>query len=170
VAFFWKVAAGGDAAPAFTSTTSGTTVMTCTLYELAGGNTANPVDTSGTNSGTALAVTVTTSGNVSSAGSYAIGLFGYRPSTSVTITWTPGTGFTNDVNDGATASRFHSAQDHATSAPAAGAALSESVTWSAGTPQNTSSMIAVFGPAVTAAATPAPLVVPQAAVMQAANW
>lgn len=106
-AIWTKVATGSDAAPAFTSTLSGTAVMTCTLFELTG-QAALPFDASGTTTGTTgTAVSVTTSTAPALTGEFAIGVFcRERAAVSSTIT-ASGTGFTLVTNDGSTSSVGH---------------------------------------------------------------
>ena len=76
-ACFYAIAAGGDAAPSVSVTTSGTTRCGFQLFELAGGDSAHPVDTSGTyasgsGSATIASWSFATSGNIAAAGEYVI--------------------------------------------------------------------------------------------------
>jgi len=145
MAVYWKVAAGGDAAPTFTATLAGTEVMTCTLYETSGADTTTPVDTFGTATAIATAaLTTTTSGNVTGSGEYAISGQAMQRSAAGTLTsYTPGTGWTNATSDISTSSRFHSCSDFQSN-PASGAALSEAITWTI-TPQYTVGFVLVIG-------------------------
>jgi hypothetical protein len=112
VSIWTKTAAGADAAPAFTSTLSGTAAMTCTLLEYTGADTANPVDTSGTyasgsSSGTLTSMSATTTAAVSTAGAAAISVF-CQERAATTVTWSEtGTGWSSAYTDGATSSVAH---------------------------------------------------------------
>ncbi|HTY27934.1 MAG TPA: glycosyl hydrolase family 28-related protein, partial [Mycobacterium sp.] len=131
-AFYWKVAAGSDAAPAFGATLSGTGAMTATLFELAAGNVLVPIDTSGTYasgsvSGSLSSMTVTTSSNANLAGEYAITCFA-QEAASGTNSWNPGAGWSNATNDGTYSSVLHTAVDY--KVPTAGTLASETGHWS----------------------------------------
>jgi hypothetical protein len=129
---YWKVAAGGDAAPATTVSWSGTGRAGFALFELTGAeNVLSPVDVTGTtaSSGTAgsyTGITVTASKAVSFAGEYVFSAFGYEYATASAVSdFAAGTGFTNFSTDYATSSRDHNAIDYETSAPALGATPSD---------------------------------------------
>lgn len=118
--YFWAfVATGGDAAPTFTLTTSGTAASAVTLFEFTDVNTATgPAGgqggdaqgtyASGATAGT-VAITATSTTNVTRPGEYA--LFGSTMERAAgTNTWTPSV-FTNVVNNGTTNSIGHFAVD-----------------------------------------------------------
>lgn len=111
-ALYTKTAAGADAAPAFTSTISGTATMTVQLLELVNAATTSPLDTSGTStgSGTVASLALTTSGNVTNAGDYLLSVF-TRERAAGTTTYSAGSGWLNVVNDGATSSTGHCSLD-----------------------------------------------------------
>lgn len=89
-AIFTRVATGGDSAPVFTTTATGSTNMACVLYDLADSSGLTPqITTSGSNFGTSGTITVTTGANVPSAGCFAIsGAICGQGTTSATTTWT----------------------------------------------------------------------------------
>jgi hypothetical protein len=159
VAFFSLTAAGGDAAPSFSSTLTSTAAMSCTLYEFTGGNTASPGDTWGTSGltgTTANPLTVTTAGNVAAAGEYALCCHVELIAVAATVTWTPDAAFTNDASDAGTSTRIHAAVDHL-AAPAAGSASSCGGTWGTAPSHEAAQIIviaAATGAAVRAAAGP----------------
>ena len=131
-AIYTATAAGSDAAPSFTATLTGTVAMTCTLLELPAAALLAPVDTSGTyasggSSGSLTSMPATTVNPVSVAGAYAIGVF-VQEAAAATNTWTPGTSWTNLVNDGTTSTVLHTAVDFFAN-PTSGSALSESGAW-----------------------------------------
>ena len=80
VSIWTATAQGSDAAPAFTSALTGTAAMSCTLYELSGAdgtvivNAHGTESSSGSGTGTAAiaSTAVTTTGNVTQAGCFAI--------------------------------------------------------------------------------------------------
>jgi hypothetical protein len=111
-AVYTKTADGADAAPAFTSTISGTATMTAQLLELVNAATSSIFDTSGTNtgSGTVASLALTTSGNVTSAGDYLLSVL-VRERAAGTTTYTPGSGWWNVVSDGSTSSTGHCSLD-----------------------------------------------------------
>ena len=132
-AVYTKTAAGSDSAPAFTATLTGTVAMTCTLLELPAASCLAIIDTYGTYAsggaaGSLTSMSATTVDAICSAGSYAIGLF-CQEAAAATNTWTPGTSWTNLVNDGATSSVLHTAADYYAN-PAAGSTLNEAGSWS----------------------------------------
>ena len=136
VSVWTKTSAGSDAAPAFTSTLTGTGAMTVTLYNLSGAIPVPYVDTSGTEassgSGTGTATVtstaVTTSGNVTASGEFAI-MVAARERTAGTTTVTGSAGWNLDVNDGATSSVSHTGvQSYA--GPPTGSTLAGTVSWS----------------------------------------
>ena len=148
VAVYTKVAAGGDSAPAFTATLTGTVAMTVTLLELAAANDLSPVDTSGTygsggSSGTLSSMTVTTAANVSVAGEYAVTVY-CQEAAAATNTWNGGGGWTNAANDGATSSVLHTAVDYQAN-PSAAATLSETGHWTTDTSAFGTAIIVAFG-------------------------
>jgi hypothetical protein len=126
--FFTAVAAGGDAAPTFTSTLAGgASQMACELWELAGQGPV-PADTYGTVTA-AVSTTVktcTTTGNVAVAGEYALSAWTAGGGTAGAVTWTPGSGWANQGADGASGVP-HAAFDYY-AGPPAGSALAETGT------------------------------------------
>lgn len=132
-AIYSAVAAGGDAAPAFTSTLTGTGAMTVTLFELAGAGL--PPDATGTYASGSSLGTVTmapaTTSIVTNAGEYAISCFAQQ-ATAGTNTWTPAASWTNAANDGATSSVLHTAVD-VYSSPPANSTLTESAAFTTNT-------------------------------------
>ena len=133
VAFYVRTAAGGDAAPAFTSTLSGTGAMTCTLFELAGGNALTPANTYGTyasggTAGTLSSMLVTTATPASQPGGYAISCFAQEAAAAAN-TWNGAASpWSNAVSDGTTSSVVHTAVD-VQAGPASGAQLTEAGHW-----------------------------------------
>ena len=121
-------AEGGDAAPAFTTTSTGTAAsaqMTCSLIELTGAdyNSTVPV-TGGITGTTAASLTVTGGANVPCAGCYAITSWNVVQSPAATQSWTPGSSWVNKSSTGAgtyTSQAFCDVYAN----PPAGAALSE---------------------------------------------
>ena len=112
IAYYWIVSNGAVSAPAFTSTITGTGVMTCTIMELAGANTTTPVQVSGSGTGTTTnAVASPTTANVTTAGCYAVAAACQFVTTAgtVTITYgaTSGTVPSNLANDATTSSTSH---------------------------------------------------------------
>lgn len=116
-AVFTKTAAGGDAAPTFTSTEAGTAGgMDCMLFELIGANTTSPLDTSGVyGSGSSTATlssstfTVTTSAAPSAAGGFAVAVFAQeRAAGNLTFT-DSGTGWTKLLNGNGASARNQTA-------------------------------------------------------------
>jgi len=130
---WYKVAAGGDAAPTFSASLSGTVAMTCTIFELSGAlSGGNPLDTSGSysssGSGTGTATvtfTATTGASVAASGEFGISAFCQARSSSGTTTWTDsGSGWTLAYDDVLTASDHHTAVNYQ-AGPASGSALSD---------------------------------------------
>ena len=78
---------------------------------------------SGSGSSTIASVTVTGSANVGYSGEYAIAAFAREQATAATMTYTPGSGWSNLSNDGTTSSRDHRAVDYL-AGPTAGSAAS----------------------------------------------
>lgn len=149
VAAYIKVAAGNDAAPAFTATLSGTVAMTCTLLELPAACCEFPVDAYGTyssggSSGTLSAMTAATGTNVSAAGGYAIGAF-VQERAATTATWTGGAGWTNVATDGATSSVMHTAVD-VKAGPAFNAPAAETGYWGTNTTAFGAGLVLVIAP------------------------
>lgn len=107
VAIWVKDATGGDAAPTFTSTETGTAGgMDCVLFELSGANTTSPVDVSGTyasgaSSGTLSNMTATTgNASVNAEAEFAISVFAQQAA-AASLTWTDaGTGLFSKVLNG----------------------------------------------------------------------
>lgn len=133
-AVFWKIATGADAAPSSQVTVAGSSsTVSCVLMELAGVLASAPAATTGTyasgsSSQTLTGITVTSAGNVPGAGAYAVAAFATERSASQAITWTPGTGWANLENDGATSGRDHQAID-VYAGPPSGSALSDAATF-----------------------------------------
>jgi hypothetical protein len=92
IGIYTKIAAGGDAAPVFTATmnTITTSSLQVVMYDLFDGSGGTPqVITGGSNFGTTGTITVTTSGNVPSAGCFAIsGAITSQGTTLAASTWT----------------------------------------------------------------------------------
>ena len=148
-AMYWKIAAGSDTLPAFTSTLSGTGAMTATIVELTSPDLLGPVDSwgvyaSGSSAGT-IASTASTA--TTCAGTIAISGFNMERATG-TNTWTDaGTGFSNLVNDGATNSVSHTAVDiNAAFTGAIGAEVTatDHGSWTTQTTAYGSGVVAVF--------------------------
>ena len=121
-------AEGGDAAPAFTTTSTGTAAsaqMTCYLIELTGADYNSTVPVTGVVTGTtAASLTVTGGANVPCAGCYAITSWNVVQSPAATQSWTPGSSWVNKSSTGAgtyTSQAFCDVYAN----PPAGAALSE---------------------------------------------
>lgn len=157
VAIFWKIAAGADAAPSTTVTLSGTAQCGCTLIELTG--TAIPIDTTGTfgSGSTAQSISslsVSTSGNVSASGEYAIACSSRQTNNAVIPTYTPGTGFTNISSDAATSLRNHNFVD-VQAGPTAGSICTDAATITSATGAYAAAGIVVFGDATSGSASAA---------------
>lgn len=155
VAVYVKVAAGSDAAPAFTATLSGTVAMTCTLLELEAGCASLGadfiIDVSGVYQSGGAASTVSAMAptispeTVSFAGEYAVAIF-CQEAAAATNTWNgAGGSWSNLVNDGATSSVLHTAIDVQTN-PAAGSTLSETGHWTTDTTAFGAAVIVSFAP------------------------
>jgi len=101
---YTKTAAGGDSAPAFTSTLSGTGAMDCMLFELIGADTTTITDTSGvfasgSSSGTLANATFTaTTSGTPHAGSFAIAVFNQERAAANLTFADSGTGWTKILN------------------------------------------------------------------------
>lgn len=126
----------------------------------------------GATSRTAVPTPSATPGDVNR---WAVGFFAARTSTSAnkSITWTPDAAQTErvDANNSAAASSVWLGNEIAdTAAAVTQAAHSYTATHAPAAESHDGSAILFLIPAAAAGATPAPLVVPQAAVMQAANW
>lgn len=146
VAVFAKIAAGSDAAPSTTVTVSGTAQVGTTLIELSGPGV--PVDATGTFGSGATAqsissLSVSTSGNVSSSGEYAIACSSRQTNNAVTPTYTPGTGFTNISSDASTSLRNHNFVD-VQAGPTAGAICTDAATVTSATGAYAAAGIVVF--------------------------
>ena len=133
ISIWTKVCAGPDTAPTFTSAVTGTySGLHVTLYELAGVTAASVVYGTATGT-TANPLTATTSANVTSANSVAIGAHALYTGSNASDTWTKAATFTVGVNTGGSTARYHTASDYLNN-PATGAALACAGTWgSAGT-------------------------------------
>jgi hypothetical protein len=154
VAYFYKIATGTDAAPAFTSTLSGTyQSMYCVLYVLSGTDNTGLIATYGTITGTtANPLTVTTVGNVPLTGCYALSCHNLYTGTSATDAWTKDANWTNNVNTGGATARYHYAADFRASPPS-GSTLACGGSWaSAGSYE--AAMSIVIKPTINAAITP----------------
>jgi hypothetical protein len=129
-----KTAAGGDAAPTFTQTLSGSPELTCDMYELTGANLTSPLDVSGvqqTGSGTStVTFSVATSAPVGGYGEFAVSVMA-QERTSATLTWTEtGTGWTSQGKLPASGASVLFAQSNSQAAPAPGSALTDAGHWS----------------------------------------
>ena len=174
---WWRVMAGGDTAPTFSWTTSTTVTWACGGFFSSTGGTLS-IDTWATELDTGTSSNSVTPNPATAAGSgeASIILSCARAATETTPashTYTAPTGWTlpsgGDVWIGSANSRW--------SATVYQLGLSGTVTPGAETLTDASSGAYFFSVAhalvtetAAAGATPAPLVVPQAAVMQAANW
>lgn len=134
-AIFILTAAGGDAAPTFNCTFTGTASharMTVELYELydsAGGgtpsvDTVNGIGNADTSSATSL--TPVSAGPVPAAGCFAITSTIEGNSSTGTVTFTRSTGWTNSATTGSTSTYAHSSFD-TYSNPTSGATISNTV-------------------------------------------
>jgi hypothetical protein len=94
IGVYVKVAAGGDSAPVFTTTATGSTNIACVLYDLAHPSGYTPsVWTSGSNFGTGGPITATTNGDIPP-GSFAVsGAICGQGTTAATTAWTPPDGW-----------------------------------------------------------------------------
>ena len=137
VAVWTKIAAGSDAAPAFTSTLSGTAAMSCTLYELSGADTFTLFDTSGTESSSGSGtgtVTISSTAAITGAdvtynGEFAImAACRERSANTYTITGSGGS-WTLDANDGSTNSVSHTGVQSYTNPPS-GSTLTGTISYS----------------------------------------
>ena len=145
VAWYSKVAAGADAAPAFTATLSGTVAMTVTLFELAGAAsplTAFQAYASGGASAT-LSAMVTGQSAPPPNGAYALTAYVMERAAAAN-TWNPGSGWANVVNDAATSSVLHAAVD--SQVPATGAVVTGSGHWSTNTTAFGAALLLVVSP------------------------
>ena len=125
---WWKPAAGGDTAPQFSSTLTGTATSSCTIFELSGAN-GYVTDTSGTvvASTTITAQTATTSGNVTTTAEFGIAGFAReRASTASVVTASTYTLATS--NSGVTSTGHFATMT--LSSPATGATSSATVNYS----------------------------------------
>jgi Concanavalin A-like lectin/glucanases superfamily len=154
-AVFWKVALGSDAAPAFTSTRTGSyPSMQCVLYELSGTDLVAPVITYGIANAAGAIATLNTLANVPNGNCYALGGHAVYTGSNATDAWTKAANWTADTTDAATA-RFHHSWD-ILAAPTSGAVLSFLGTWAtAGTAQT--GMEVVIADPYNAKTTPAKL-------------
>lgn len=159
-------ATGGDAAPSFSSATSGTVTSSCTLYELAGATwnagTSTWADTTGTIAAAAATIsaqTATTSADPSRAGEFAIAGF-CRERATVASTVTATSPFNLDGKDAGTTSTGHYGSMSLAN-PATTADLAATVNYSGtSTTASGAGVIAVFlaglaGPAETQHSQPA---------------
>ena len=159
-------ATGGDAAPSFSSATSGTVTSSCTLYELAGATwnagTSTWADTTGTIAAAAATIsaqTATTSADPSRAGEFAIAGF-CRERATVASTVTATSPFNLDGKDAGTTSTGHYGSMSLAN-PATTADLAATVNYSGtSTTASGAGVIAVFlaglaGPAETQQSQPA---------------
>lgn len=138
---FWKRASGGDAAPVFSFTIGATFGVDCTIFELNGANTTNPLGISGTysssGSGTGTA-TVTFSQTTGpnffpSLNSFAISVM-VQEAASATLTWTEsGTGWTSAQKYPTSGASVANAQINYQVGPSSSAALVDSGHWSTDT-------------------------------------
>lgn len=156
VGIFVIQAAGGDAAPSFTMTASGTGTKSCraVLYELAGADTSNFagssfLDTSGTygsgaSSGTLSSISVTTSASVAASGEFAISAVA-QERTATTVTWTDSSSFTAGLG-GNGASNICGTWTGYLSGPTSGATLTDTGHFSTNSSAFGAGVIVVFQP------------------------
>lgn len=160
VSMWFKVAAGSDTAPVFTSTLSGTGAMTATLYEITSYDTTGTtgwldstgVYASGASSATLAAISAATA--TTTYGPLAIGA-SVQERAAGTNTWNnAGTsGFANSVNDGTTNSVAHTAIDVSTStgeARGAEGTVTDTGHWTTDTAAYAAAIVVVFFPATAA--------------------
>ena len=124
VGIYVKVATGGDTAPTFTTTATGSTNIACVLYDLDDSSGLTPqIVTGGDNFGTSGTITVTTVGNVPSSGCFAIsGAICANGTTSATTTWTTPSGWS--LGGDQTTSGVSQLASYYRSGPASGSTLS----------------------------------------------
>ena len=124
-------AAGGDPAPSFTATMTGTAAserMTCYLIELTGNDQYLPASTTGSAVGTSASpLTVTTSGTVPAAGCYAISCYNMVSASGAFSGFTKGASWTNVSTTAATSAPDHAFCDIFANPPS-GTTLAEAVT------------------------------------------
>ena len=142
------MAYGKANAPTFTSTGTGSATearITCELIDLHDPGGYPVLDTFGTAGGTVSPLTVTTSGNVTGAGEYALSVYATGSASSLgSGTWTKGTSWTEITDTFTTTTYAHSAFDEY-SGPPSGSTLAEAVSWSL-TTTFAAGMSAVFKP------------------------
>ena len=149
-ACFYTVAAGSDAAPSVTVTTSGTTRVGTQLFELAGGDTIRPVDTSGTYaSGTSPATIASwsfaTGASVTAAGEYVITAFSREQATAAAATFATTDSSTLFTTSGAeSSSRDHDMVSYY-AGPSSGSAFTASGTVTSAATSYAAGGVAVFG-------------------------
>lgn len=150
VAIWTKVAVGGDTAPTFTSTETGTAGgMDCMLFELSGANTTTPIDVSAVYASGASAGTVSmtaTTGVLTSNGECAIACFAQERAAGV-LTWTDtGTGVFSRLLNGNGASSVLQTYIGVVN-PNATTALNDAGSFSTNTTAFGAGVVAVFAPA-----------------------
>ena len=153
---FYKVAAGGDTAPTFGAATSGTAAdSSCNvaLYDLfdSGGGTPQIITVGSNNNGSATPMSLTTAGNVPSAGCFAIcAVIHSKGTTAATGTWTTPTSWSLGADQTASL-RSHMGTFYYSSPPS-GSTLTVSVAWPTPTATtNAAGVIIVVRPPVTGA-------------------
>jgi hypothetical protein len=146
---WWKPAAGGDAAPQFSSTLAGSATASCTVFELSGAN-GYVINTSGTIATTATITTqtATTSGNVTTAGEFGIAGFARERASLASTVTASGTYTLATSNTGVTATGHFATMTLAS--PGTGAASSATVNYSgSGTTSQGAGAVVVFGAGLT---------------------
>lgn len=163
-AIWTKAATGGDAAPSFNTNVSGThTSVVCALYELndSGGTTPVADTGNGGTGGTTSPETITTAGNVTASGEFALGSQSNGNTiVSQTITWgAPGGSWTNDFTP-EPSSHFGHFVVSEQSSPTSGSTLSYAPAWtySSNAPTDQSGVVAVFLPGPIPPSASAPIV------------
>jgi hypothetical protein len=157
---YYRIAAGGETAPAFTATLTGTTVMTCTLLELAGvdiaglvsqGGSRVPVEAAGTYSSGASTPPLTpvtippvpTGVVTTSPGGYLLAVYCQQAAAGTAGPWTGPSGWVNLQNDLGTSSVLHTAVD-AMPRAVSGTAPSETVQWANTTSAHGAGIVVAF--------------------------
>ena len=149
VACFCKVAAGSDAAPSITVTTSGTTRVGTQLFELSGGDVLVPVDVSGTyasgtGSATLASWSFATSAVVTAASEYAIVAYAREQATAAAATFAVTDGSTLFTTSGAeSSSRDHDMVSYKAS-PTSGSVFTASGTVTSAATSYAAGGVAVF--------------------------
>jgi hypothetical protein len=156
IGIYSKVAAGGDTAPTFSATNTGTASnsnMAVGLLEFTGQKASTPtLGTSSITGTTENSNTDTTSANVPATGCVVVSAWANRTSTTGGITWTAGTGFTNILSV-VTGQRCKVVIDLDTS-PSSGSACSDASSWAIASQAYAGAILIIQPAASNATATP----------------